>query len=164
MNGRNSTRAVWMCHVILRAGTPLLLGIAMVGPESGCSRRDAERLAPVSGRVLLDAQPLAGATIRFSADGRQVSAITGEDGRYQLQPGAPLGACRVSVSKYDKSEANVLALDPGAAGRVRPTPATTQRPKLLIPARYSDLKQTPLRFTVAPEGTDRADFDLTGGK
>jgi hypothetical protein len=161
MERTDSQRALGTLRCAPHTWAPLWLAIAILGLESGCGKDAAEPLAPVSGRIMLNGQPLAGATVSFASDQRQVSAITGDDGRYQLLPGAPLGTCRVGVSKCDKSEANVLALDPGAAGRVRATPATTQRPKQLIPSRYSDPRKTSLSFTVPPEGTDKADFELS---
>jgi hypothetical protein len=94
---------LWM-SAKCRAKLAISLLLAMV---AGCGQSGPE-VAPVSGRVTLDGQPLASADVSFQPDGAQraSSGRTNADGRYQLmfkrgQPGALVGAhtVRISVSR-----------------------------------------------------------------
>ncbi len=121
-------------------------------PAGGCG---GGGLAPVSGHVTLDGQPLAGALVTFlpvaaagtaDAAGPGAMAVTGPDGAFRLhtlgvdRPGAVPGAHRVRVSTRDA--------DAGDG------PAKPER----VPARYN--RDTTLTFDVPPAGTPAADFDL----
>ena len=88
-----------VCLVALGGISVLLL--------SGCSGTKVPGLAAVQGRVTLDGEPLAGATITFArqdAGGRSASAVTTESGEYRLQylpgySGATPGEYNVSIRK-----------------------------------------------------------------
>ena len=119
----------------------LLLGCGKSGPK----------VAPVSGRVMLDKKPLANADIVFSpteanADKSpqvESSSRTDAEGRYTLltnddkRKGALLGAHKVRISQMERG-----------------TTLTNRLPKT-----YNE--NTILTFTVTAEGTTEANFDLT---
>jgi len=118
-------------------------------------------LAPVSGRVTLDGQPLPKATVTFvpmaskagDAAGKTASAMTDGQGRYQLRhtdglPGCVVGKCRVHITTAtvenpdDRDGAQFLK-------KVRDR----------VPAKYSSVN-TELVREVKPEGGEE-NFDLT---
>jgi hypothetical protein len=122
-----------------RSSTTLLLVSAMV---AGCDQR-GPTIAPVSGRVTLDGQPLVNADVSFQPDGSQraSSGRTDVDGRYQLmfkrgQPGAIVGehTVRIWVSR------EIVSNPPH------------------IPARYDT--QSELRREVKPDEDNVFNFDL----
>jgi hypothetical protein len=115
--------------------------------------------APVSGRVTLNGQPLARASVTFQPvvsagnnnPGPGSGGFTDSDGRYTLKligqetRGAVVGLHKVRIS----------LLPPDAAD-------TDDRPKKYkqLPAKYSG-KDTKLEYEVLSGGTDSADFALT---
>lgn len=127
-----------------------LLGPLMAGCGSG--RSD---LAPVSGKVTLDGQPLAKALVEFIPEGTSgVVAIgrTDEQGNYTLMAsrsaqGATIGPNKVRITTFEIIDDN---------GRQRVVPER-------VPSRYNS--QTELRVTVAPR-SNTLNFELTtaGGR
>jgi len=122
----------------------------------GCAGESYE-IAPVSGRVTVDGQPLGDCQIRFqplrSSEGNinpgpGAFAVTDQDGRFTLRtinpvrPGAVVGKHRVWMTTVKEEDATTeLGL------------ATAER----VPPRY---RNGQLDFEVQPEGTDQANFDL----
>jgi hypothetical protein len=106
---------------------------------AGCGSPD---FGAVDGRVTLDGQPLAGATVEFQPDGGSPAyGVTDDDGRYTLrwsvdQGGAPVGPVRVRITSFQESQPNV---------------------KERVPARYN--KKTDLVREVKPGG-QTLDFEL----
>ena len=128
----------------------------LVLAAAGCGA-ETYPLAPVSGRVTLDKVPLADARVGFEPirQGDGINAGPGSygstdaEGRYRLislegDEGAVVGPHRVWVRTYRAVE--------GPNGSI-----VTRTPER-VPARYNS--QTELTFTVRPEGTGGADFDL----
>jgi hypothetical protein len=142
----------------------MLIACMMTALATGCGKGANNGLIPVSGHVRLDGQPLPGASITFHSNTVQVPGLTDNDGRYELKPGAAAGEYRVVIGKMEGSEQAMLAVDPGAIGRVKPAAAPSGPPKQVVPVNYSDPIKTELRFTVASPGTTRADFDLVTKK
>jgi hypothetical protein len=68
----------------------------------GCAKSGTD-VAPVTGRVTLDGQPLEFANVTFHAEGKSsASSSTDKDGRYELiykrgVVGAPIGKSRVTI-------------------------------------------------------------------
>ena len=117
---------------------------------AGCDRSGPE-LAPVSGRVTLDGQPISGARLTFQPEGRgsPSSGSTDRDGRYELGykrgvKGAMIGSHLVRIQ-----------LDTEASG---PNGTTNQRPKSL-PARYNTKSE--LRREIKPDENNVFDFELS---
>jgi hypothetical protein len=132
----------------------LFLGTLLVS-VIGCSGQPAAR---VSGRVTLDGEPLAGATVTFVpkasagnvARGPTASGVTDADGRFTLNfgpksRGAIVGPNRVVISTLtfedDADERDVHVKTPER-----------------VPARYNS--KTELDFDVPAGGTKAANFDL----
>jgi hypothetical protein len=139
--------------------TRLPLGLAaLLVLVPGCG----SRFAAVSGKVTLNGQPLANATVSFqpvappgSKDpGPGSQAKTNEKGEFTLQTstgqnGAVVGTHRVSI----------IALDPQVGeGDARP-PRGGWPLADKVPPRYN--ANTTLSFEVPSGGTDKADFALT---
>ncbi|WP_425399882.1 hypothetical protein [Aeoliella sp.] len=109
-----------------RAAIPaIMLGVLFT---AGCGDQRPHRV-PVSGVVLVDGQPLAGAFIQFiPAEGRTAGGNTDEQGRftltcYELNDGATLGLHRVAVRAIDslpneriRWRAPKAYLDPASSG------------------------------------------------
>ncbi len=136
------------------------LYLLVLGVVLGCQRSDDFPLAPVSGVVTLDGQPLANGCVTFQPksgsahpkSGLGSMAVCDEQGRYTLatidgRPGAVVGTHRVAIYSADSnSKADMSNDDIGAAQ------------KELIPPRYN--YRSKLTLDVAPAGTDQADFEL----
>lgn len=123
----------------------------------GCSR-DAFRLVPVSGTVLLDDQPLADGVINFQPMvaggegpvGPGSSSRIDDQGRFSMATvqggkGAVVGKHRVKIYSYSPESPAVSDRDEGSR-RER------------VPERYN--YQSDLTFDVPAGGTDRADFSI----
>ncbi|SRR5579883_3401125 len=138
----------------MRRWLPLfvLLGTA------GCSQ--GYRLAPVSGTVTLNGQPLAGADVHFQPIGSKDNPNPGpgshgktdDQGRYSLrvderQAGAVVGTHRVMIFAYTRGTAGP---QPDAGGGKK---------KDRVPLRYNE--KTELTCEVPAGGRSDADFPLT---
>lgn len=122
----------------------------------GCHTRDYE-VAPVSGRITLDQKPVEGIHVSFQPEAAGKEAlnpgpgsfgVTDAEGRYRLElveprrSGAVIGTHRVRFALLSE---NAAIDDVGGPFRSR------------LPSKYRDGSVT---FTVPPEGTDQANFDL----
>ena len=138
-----------------RTGRYLVLLLAFVG----CSKPPYE-LAPVSGVVTLDGQPLTEAVVSFAPIGGRETTIVGpgstartaEAGRYILrtfkeEKGAVVGTHKVRVSTYRRRFVDFKTSD-------KLEVVAEER----VPKHYN--KKTTLTFDVPPGGVDDADFSL----
>jgi hypothetical protein len=134
----------------------LVLGVCCLSLVWGCGG-DAHPLAPVAGRITLDGEPLAEASVGFepirvgdaASAGPGAYGSTDADGRFRLETpdrraGATVGKNRVWV--------RTLRAERGRGGDAMLT--AQER----IPTRYNS--KTKLTFDVPAEGTDAADFAL----
>jgi hypothetical protein len=138
----------WICMPVVVAGVTLFF--------AGCGK-NPHRLAPVSGKVTMDGNPLANAAVAFLPDtkpGAKPSPTsrgqTDKDGRYTLtsseeRPGAVVGVSKVRISTMRSTGGSE---GEGGAILARET----------VPERYN--ARTELTFEVPEEGTDQANFDL----
>ncbi|QDT69332.1 hypothetical protein MalM25_22680 [Planctomycetes bacterium MalM25] len=121
------------------------------------------QMAPVSGVVTLDGEPLANASLYFQpqrtgADpvvGPPSIGVTDEQGRYNLRAqssdtGAVVGEHRVSISTFESR-----MVDPQNSDRVEIV--SEER----VPPRYRSPSE--LTYSVSRGGADDANFDLTSG-
>jgi len=136
----------------------LLLGLSICLLACGCG---GEKLAPVSGQVTLNNQPLPNATVTFQPIPKEGSIEAGPEsvgqtdnqGRFTLEmpktnsKGAVVGKHKVMIS--------ALQGPPPDPKDDNPKPR-----KELVPARYNT--ETELTFEVPAGGTDKADFALKG--
>ncbi|HVX11567.1 MAG TPA: carboxypeptidase-like regulatory domain-containing protein [Pirellulales bacterium] len=113
----------------------------------GCSKGGDPNTVPVSGKVTYQGQSVEGAAVTFASTGagRPVAALTTADGTYtlQVQPGSYVAL----VTKFE-----VAVINPEQ-------PATDLPPKQLLPIRYGNPTDSPLKFEVG-KGQPNA-FDLT---
>jgi hypothetical protein len=136
---------------------PLLLSLLL---PFGCGK--SYKLAPVSGRVMMDNRPLANAEVCFYPTGGKdlpySVGITDDQGNYELHlgesdsPGAVPGEHHVTISldlRRDKAKSKMRV---ESGGRM-PTKLGD-----LVPAQYN--RQSKLTCTVPPEGKKDANFDL----
>jgi hypothetical protein len=122
---------------------------------AGCGG-DPYKVAPVSGKIMLNGKPLAKASVTFSpvavggniepgpsstgktdAEGRFTLTLIGKDGS-----GAVVGKHKVRVAMLDETDTSI------------DLPDKTRQ----LPLEYNG--QTKLTFDVPAGGTDKADFDL----
>jgi hypothetical protein len=133
---------------------PVLCLVALCGCGQG-----GKDLAPVSGTVTLDGEPLADGVIIFQpiADdsnpnpGAGSTARTDSEGKFSLEtinrkPGAIVGTHKVKVYSYSPETPVTSDTDDG-------------RVQERVPKKYN--YTTILTFDVLPEGTDEANFNLT---
>ncbi len=135
----------------------------------GCSSSDP-KFVPVSGRItMMDGKPLANVMVSFQPIGSKSnenpgpgsSGVTDNDGRYTLNVssqqfvgvGAVPGKHKVRIGSILSGEGKNVT-DPEVGS---PDGAPLEGHEL-IPSKYN--QETTLEFTVPPEGTDKADFQL----
>lgn len=136
------------------------------------------KLVPVSGKITLDGEPVAGAKVVFlprklfveqSLPHPPAAGITNDQGIYHLQTdkadGAPAGEYLVLISKRDDdpdAKAAELSIYELARNLDKPNSEPPQESWIsaeTIPAFYN--RQTTLRFTVSQKGNKQADFQLS---
>jgi len=146
----------------------VIIGFLTCSGLTGCSRSTTDewsarqpQVFPVSGTVILDGQPLAGASVTFSPSTEQSSAaaaMTNDAGEFELttfkpRDGAAAGSYRVSITKFE-----TVTPPPGYHPDTSPPlPA----PKLLTPKKYSDFNTSRLVADVADQGPNHFEFTLT---
>jgi hypothetical protein len=119
--------------------------------SGGCGK--SIRAVPVSGRVLMDNRPLANAEVRFYPLAGDASPFsigeTDDQGNYTLKldeggvSGAVVGEHRVIISVNERN---------------REQPIGPEGPHEQVPAKYN--RETILTYTVPPQGTTEANFNL----
>jgi hypothetical protein len=135
-----------------------------VGLVLGCG---SQKVASVSGRVTLNNQPLADATVSFqpiAPAGKMIAGPgstgkTDADGRYTLtlmsgQSGAVVGQHQVTITALNPKIGDA---DERETGPRRGGPELADK----VPARYGPGEKNELKFDVPPGGTNKADFTLT---
>ena len=152
----------------MKLGISNLLVAALVVVLAGCSdaKKDGNRPArvPVSGKVLHNGAPVAGANVTFVPQSGKdaASARTDSEGNFKLTTfeegdGAVPGSYKVTVTKYEEQQAAAApqAGEPGYDPTAKPLPP----PKNLLPAKYAKPETTELSQTVA-EGQSEITIEL----
>lgn len=161
----------------------LLFSISAIG----CGNSDRPSLANASGKVTLDGQPVAQATVTFVPvdGGRPSTAITDAQGQYTMNSfddaqGAIVGDHNVSVMKIDGPGAQLpeQADDPTAGGGDesatgenslspaigeadgRQSQSDSDQINYLVPAKYMDATTSGLKISVPASGSDSLDIVL----
>ncbi len=149
-----------------RSSSPLLLFglLGLMTVTLGCGD-SGPQLAPVTGQVLLDGEPVADAGVLFSPNtpGPAASGSTDEQGNFSLMTGSRDGALvsshRVVISK---SETRGVSADAdGLSG------AVVDGGWLFVdhlPRRYNDPKTSGLTADVAADDENHFTFELTGSE
>lgn len=131
---------------------------------SSCGTKDTlPKVVPVTGEVLYQGKPVAGALVTFLGDGTAPPAVGQTDtaGKFKLltqdREGAAPGKYRITVSKVETV---------GGAANTNPSmdeaakaPAIATQTKSSLPAKYGDPTQSPLEQTVTEAGPN--EFSLT---
>lgn len=140
------------------AATPLVLA-ALFSPL-GCSSHPA--VAPVSGKVTLDGEPLRFGSVMFQAvsGGQPATGTIQQDGTFSLSTfssddGAIVGQHRVRVVCYSSQDPS----RPEASG-----PAGDSLGQLLIPEKYTSLGASGLTADVPADGLSGHQIALESGK
>lgn len=143
---------------------------------SGCGgTSDRPDVVPVSGKVLLNGEPVAGAQVTFHSEGspRSAGGTTNQNGEFQLttfdtNDGAVPGEHKVTILKPNEEAAGAGGgemdpSDPGEAYGQAMEQAKTQTPQEItqLPQEYADPETTPLTRTVAPEPPNEFTFELS---
>jgi hypothetical protein len=152
----------------MMSATKKLIPLLFVCLVAGCEQdvreapEDKADLVPVGGKVTMDGQPLANATVMFAPVGEKADlayyGITDLSGTFSLlsptqRPGAAPGAYTVVISKYARPDGTPFP--PDAGSDVLGTGVEH------VPARYSNPQQTELRATVPAGGKEDFEFPLT---
>lgn len=136
----------------------IVASAALTGCGGGVEDRPA--LASVSGSVLYNNKPVAGADVAFWAEGspRAAKGTTDADGKFTLSmfepgDGAMLGVNKITVAKMPPAAATASSGDPmndpmAMASQMQES-STADKVKGEIPAKYSNRNQTSLQETVA---------------
>ncbi len=128
----------------------ILTGLCLLG---GCGER--RPLAPVTGRVLYDGQPLESGTVSFQPEyGQPATAVIQPDGTFVLRTvgegsGAVVGRNRVRVACYAAPNSGTTEGGEGELGR------------LLIPVKYTDYETSGLAVEVQPGKNDPILIELS---
>ena len=133
----------------------LFLCVATVG----CGGPEGPTLVPVSGKILLDGEPVAGAWVRFvQGTGPASGGETNAQGEFTLigpgnRPGAIVGSFTVTVGcPYNPSQGSS---PDGSTG----TPADTS--KCNLPLKYSDVSTSDVNTDVSEQGAPSLVIELT---
>jgi hypothetical protein len=139
-------------------GVPWML-TAVLLIASGCDDKSA--VAPVSGKVLYNGEPLPYGNIMFQpTQGQTAGAVIQPDGTFRLSTfsefdGAIVGSHKVSVACYAAHSPSMKSKRSGGEMSLGQS---------LLPSEYSFLDQSGLTAKVPSEGTDSLVFNLEGPK
>jgi hypothetical protein len=131
---------------------------------AGCSDGGVLGTIPVGGKVSYKGAPVAGATVTFmgQGDARPAVAVTEADGTYRLKTldseGALPGIYSVLVTKTEipPELTKSVSMEEAAKTADQPLP----QPKELLPAKYGNPAQSPLKAEVKSGATNTFDFNL----
>ncbi len=144
-----------------------LLTLAFVALAAfGCSTEDHPAVAPVTGRVLYQGQPVANANVTFMNESaaRAATGVTNEQGEFRLttfepDDGAAPGLNKVAVSKAAPTAAVTDLESEAYAQAMQQIASPTAAPKSEIPMKYADTNSTPLSMEVDAEQDNH--FEIT---
>lgn len=149
----------------------LLAGMAACLLAAGCS---GNKPNPVEGKIYLEGQPLAGATIMFHPEkgGAPASGLSGDGGVFTLTTlssgdGAPPGLYKVTVTKAAGGGSG-RPLDPKKPEDMaemvkrmsRPTAPDPTKEKSDIHANYQDVSKTPIKVEILKGGKKDVEIKL----
>jgi len=146
----------------------VLLASAMFA--GGCGPKGLT-VYPTTGTVTYKEKPVAGATVQFMPEkGSPCDGITDEAGKYTIsyrgKPGAPVGPCRVTVSKPVSADMSQGMTDPKPEDLAKLSAATMAKkpappPKDAIPAKYATVEKSGLKVVVTSDAAKNVfDFAL----
>lgn len=154
-----------------------LLGCMLVAclsliTTTGCGG-SGPKLAKVTGKVTLKGQPIKGANVQFQPEnGPMAIGITDDQGSFTLttngRAGAPVGLCKVSVSKPAAAPTSSMPANPTPEDMAKMASAAakggglkrTEPPKSEVPEKYGDPSQSGLTADVSSNAADN-NFEFT---
>jgi hypothetical protein len=162
-----------MVTIASRVGVLLLLAFTVPGC-SGSKVPDRAKVYKVSGKVTYLNAPLIGAVVSFSPKGDQPAAIgrTNDLGEFQLttyggNDGAAAGDYAVLVALVDSGTSAAAPEEAhgtdAAASYGAATAHSTKSAKgtaSMLPAKYNDINQTPLKAKVDPNADNKFTFEV----
>jgi hypothetical protein len=165
---------MWVTVLRTRRTPPKLViaaGLALaIFMQTGCgpkTRSGPSGVVPVTGKVTLDDQPLAGALVTYvpinSPTGETFDAggVTNEQGVYELRsgdgetPGALPGEYRVVISRLVMADGSLAKADKEKS----PMQLALEGAKETVPTTYSDMAFSKLKATI-PAAGGNFDFPL----
>jgi len=158
-----------MTLIVSQRGAALRAGAICLWLVVGCSGPSAPprpKAIPTSGKIVYQGQPLADAQVSFvsALDNKDVfpgRGVTNSSGEFTLTSyidpqhevsGVTPGDFVVIVTKTPKRTKDEVM------GEFQKNPAMEF--KSLVPKKYGDAKETPLKATVTPDGKNRFEFTL----
>jgi hypothetical protein len=145
------------------ASTSIALAGLLLSLTAGCDQ--GPQMVPVTGTITLEGKPLPTASVMYvlKAGGPPVTAVTDEQGKYNLSTtvegdGALEGDYQVAIVAYRVSG---VSADPASDPSVQlPGAMGGERVVWIAPMRYSKLAESGLTATVTAEHDNVIDFDL----
>lgn len=163
-----------------------MFAMLLLAVSVGCGG-DRPPLATARGTVTLNGGAVPGATVSFVPveGGRAATAMTDSEGNYEIntygdEDGAIVGDHYVAVMKVGGKGADMLEQESYSEDTDEMTGANSLSPNLggvdgdneetvdieamtdyLVPKRYMDPRNSGLRVTVPPEGSERLNLELT---
>lgn len=157
----------------------LLMLVGGVGCSSGAEGANRIDVYPVIGRVTMNGNPVANATVTFSPQADQPVAMgrTDASGNYSLttyeaDDGAAPGDYKVMVTKsaggskaggapsHDPNDPQASSADPQAMHAAARTSSGENLSSSLLPQKYASKADTDLTASVTDGDSNKIDFDL----
>lgn len=138
-----------------RAYAAALIVAVIYGATIGCTKGDRVAVVPVSGKVLLDGQPLAFGAVTFQPmRGQPATGTIQPDGSFKLSTyrendGAAVGQHHVKITCYRSQDPAVKRSGPNES-----------LGESLVPARYTNFDTSGLTVAVLADGNSPFVFEL----
>jgi hypothetical protein len=155
------------------SGTKIVVALTLVSVSlvlAGCGGPSRPEMSPVSGTVLFQGKPLAGAEVVFRNDAapRFASGTTDAQGKFRLTTyenfdGATIGEYKVTVTKSQINEAMTGNVDEPSAnyGAAMAAAASGKiETKNEVPSKYATAETSDLTAKVTKEGPNEFQFKL----
>ncbi|MFM8250666.1 MAG: hypothetical protein ACKOBW_03600 [Planctomycetota bacterium] len=138
----------------------------------GCGGEGGKALSPAQGTVKYNGQPVSGASVSFLFDnGAEVAAgSTDASGKFTLttggRSGAPIGDAKVVISKITGGTTAGVNTDQMTPDDMRKmqmaaqTDPANSAPKNELPAKFADVKTSPLVANVVKGGATENSFEF----
>ena len=141
------------------------------GCGGGASDEGKTPVFPASGTVTMKGSPLAGATVAFSPQGDQPTAVATTDDQgnfvlktYDFGDCAAEGTYKVVVSKSEASSSGGSGGDSDHEAEAESanshSPAAEKATSELVPKQYTDSSTTPLTAEVKSSGENKFEFKI----
>ena len=141
-----------------------LVGLFLIG-VSACSDGKSAKFIDVTGKVTLEKEPVANASITFTPRGNSEGlpgiGMTVSDGSYSLM--GPQGQKGLMPGEYTVTISRRLNPDGSPVPADDPTPPIESKAKESLPAIYSDANRSQLSARISADAPT-ADFKLTKKK